>query len=188
MATLFGEATENQFLFCADADQTAAFSDGAGDVLANPPDCVADKLDFLGVVKAASGFDKAHIAFVDELVHVDALTFVKVSDVHYKAEVAFDQQVHGFAATFADFSENNLFLFLGKQRVFRNIVQVLEINIPVITNVRILNHINLVACCFVYIRKSTSIFNLKCHRLSLSSQKLFVNFVKEKPTFVTFLS
>ena len=187
-ATLLGEAAEHEFLFGADADQSTAFRDGAGDVLANPPNGIADEFDFLGVVKAASGFNEAHVAFINELVHIDALTFVKVCDVYDEAEVAFDEQVHGFAAAFANFREYNLFLFLGKQRIFGNIVQVLEIDIPVVMNVCILCHINLVACCFVYIRKSTSICILKCHRLRLCSQKLFVNFVKENGTFVMFLS
>ena len=140
------------------------------------------------MVKAASGFDEAHIAFVDELVHVKALALIKVGDIHHESEIAFDKQVHGFAAAFAHFREYNLFLFLGKQRIFGNIVQILEINIPVITNVRILCHIYLVTCCFVCVCKSTSFSILKCHRLRFTSQKFFVNFVKENGTFVTFLS
>lgn len=154
------EASENQFLFGADAHDAAFFRDGAGDVLANPPHGVADKLDFLGAIKTSCSLDEAHVAFVDEFHDVEALASVKIGYVDNETQVGVDEHVHGGLIAFAGLLKNDFFLFLGKQRVFGDIVQVLRINILLISSVCI--H-RLPRSQVVYVNKSTIVSVLHCH-------------------------
>ena len=140
------EAAEDEFLFGADADQTALFGDGAGDVLADPPHGVADKLDFLVRVKTAGGLDETHIAFVDELVDVETLASVKLGDVHDEAEVGFDQEIHRGSVALLDLAENDLLLFLGEQRVLGDIVKILKKDVLFVPAARCLDHFSLTCC------------------------------------------
>lgn len=105
------EAAQHQFLFGANADHAALFREGAGDVLANPPHSVADKLDFQGAVETTSGFDEAHVPFVDEFHDVETTALVKVSNIDDKAEVGIDQHVQGGLVAFCRLLEQYRFLF-----------------------------------------------------------------------------
>lgn len=137
------EAAEHQFLFGADTDHAALFGDGACHILTHPPHGVADKLDLLLGIKAASGFDKAHIAFVDELVDVKALALVELGDIYNKTEIGFDQKIHSGAIALLNLFENNLFLFLGQQRILRDVIQVLVEDVSFVPVVHCLVHVSL---------------------------------------------
>ena len=72
-----------------DADGAGLIGDGAGDGLADPPGGVSGEFVTLAVIEFFNGFDKAQVAFLDQVEEQHAAAHITLGDGDHQTQVGF---------------------------------------------------------------------------------------------------
>jgi len=99
--------------------------------LANPPDCIRNKLVPAFLVKAVRGLNETEVAVVDKIFEGQPLIRVLLRDRDDESEVRFDEPVKRVLVSLFDLARKSLFLFTLEQGCFVDLVEVnIEAAVP----------------------------------------------------------